>query len=207
MDITSPAEAALLSRCLALQPFTRVRFTGTAACIVPKTVQVLDLRVELGHVTLSVAGAAVQTPFRRFEGCLRPLGALQELRLLMYPWQLTSAMVSQIAQRHPHLSHLSLALAADPAVGMAVTCLQRLSGVQLSLHVWNWDYHDALAVLLRDVPGLQLDVLSVQTEGLRSAEEAVLARCSMKHLIVRCADPEWRMQHPPPGVRVVYQPT
>ena len=207
ININSPAEAAIISRSLAPQPLKEVYYNGSAACILPKTTTGLSLRASLtDQVWVGASGKFGQGVFQRFLGCLRPLSMLQQLDLHMLCWRLTSADVEDFRARHPHLRSLHLMLLAEARVGrQAVECLQQLSNVELTLRLVYLTRSPAFAQLLQQLQGLHLAGLEIECrEELSSAEERLLARCSMEKLTMRFTARTLRLRQPPPGVRVVY---
>ena len=202
----SPGEAAIVSRTLAAQPFTGVRFRGTAACLLPPTARQVALSVPVPDTISVMNGQVDQAPFQRFLGCLRPLHALQSLTLQLLYWQLTERDVHQLGARHLRLRELELHLMAHRYVGRhALESLQRLS-VQLSLTVHCRTDDGCLHVCLQQLQALELQTLVIITEHFGVAEEALLARCSIRVLVMSFKDPARRLQQPPSGVRLVYEP-
>ena len=214
-NMDAAAEAAVISRTLSCLPITAVHFSGTAACLLPRTA----LQVELRMMWLSDGAGdfhsllAEQTPFKRALGCLRPLSSIRVLTLFMLPWLLTSKVVDQLAACHPQLEELHLGLLAASFLGThAIHSLQRLTSVQLSLTVSALGddvdpQPSVLAGLLQQLLPLELHTLQILVDAVSPVDEALLARCNLQQLVLQLSDPAQRLQQPlGGGVPVVYEP-
>ena len=202
-NIHSAQEAAIISRTLSTRPIKLVDYEGTAACILPVTAQKVKILVTPGPPP-KVHGNIDQAALQRFVGCLRPLRDLRVLRLRSVFWQLKEADVLQWVARHPHLEELHLTMGVIRNMGLhAIASLRLLSAVQLTLILIS-NSPGSLVPMLQQLPGLQLEDLVLVAGGLSCAEDALLARCSMRALCVNFPDPAQRLRHPPPGVPMYY---
>ena len=208
LQIEDPGEASIISRFLPQQPVYSVDLQGTAACLLPVSAR----RVGVYAAAAQVHAAGLQAPetqaqLQRFLGCLRPLSGLQDLTLGLLFWKITPADVHELASRHPQLRTLHLHLFITPEISnAALACLCQLSTVELSITVHTFERSDSVAALLRPLQGVVLESLTSEVYAVSPAEEALLAKCSMKQLTVRFLGerPFPRLQHPLPGAVVRY---
>ena len=205
-DITVPSEAAVISRTLSALPVLSLDYRGRAACVLPASVTWLNMHVALLPPD-ERTDTLDQTPFQRFLGCLRPLRQLQVLHLRLFPWRLTAEFVQSLPARHPQLQVINLHLTAMLEVGThALEGFRHFTSVRLGISIRRWGQDDSMAALLQQLQGIQLTSLVLVAPYYTSREEALLARCSMRKLVLVCPTGQHLRLQQLPGVQIVYQP-